>query len=66
MIARALTDEALEAGYKTVNELLKQPKLEHVDCIPLKWTNKVTGTDGGKEHYLWILAIIYSGIFGTV
>ncbi|KUL85815.1 hypothetical protein ZTR_07312 [Talaromyces verruculosus] len=49
IVARALTDEAIEAGYKTVNELLKQPKLEHVDYVQLKWTNKVPGTDGGRE-----------------
>jgi hypothetical protein len=46
---RAGVDQrSTRAGYKTVNELLKQPKSEHVDYVPLKWTNKVTEIDGGK------------------
>lgn len=39
-----------EADYKTVNELLGQPKLEHANPVPLKWTNKLTEQTEGKEY----------------
>lgn len=44
----SVDQRSTQAEYKTVNDLLKQPKLEHVDYVPSKWTNKVRGTDGGK------------------
>ncbi|KAF6805461.1 hypothetical protein CPLU01_15986 [Colletotrichum plurivorum] len=37
IIARALSDDAFEAGFASYDELLQRPILENVGYVPLKW-----------------------------
>ncbi|KAF6827136.1 hypothetical protein CMUS01_09141 [Colletotrichum musicola] len=37
IIARALSDDAFEAGFASYDELLRRPILENVGYVPLKW-----------------------------
>ncbi|KAK0716864.1 hypothetical protein B0T26DRAFT_774350 [Lasiosphaeria miniovina] len=45
IVARALSEDAFEAGYKSVDELFRRPNLEHVNQIPLKWKDELITED---------------------
>ncbi|KAK3378997.1 hypothetical protein B0T24DRAFT_520226 [Lasiosphaeria ovina] len=44
-MARALSENAFEADYKSVDELFQRPNLEHVDQVPLKWKEELITED---------------------
>lgn len=61
IIAQALHDDAFEAGFKSLDDLLTQPKLGETDCLDLQWK------EDKMQHEIFPLPYEkYWGLWNTV
>jgi hypothetical protein len=65
--ARAIKDNAFNAGFESVEALLSRPILENVDFIQLKWKDSMLNRSvfklsSGKFSSLWHRTCLVSGL----